>query len=171
MLNKQLLFRLGFFAVITMIGILSRSATMRTLLGATIMLCSLLIIFLTYKKPKHIKGKATITSVKKDEHESQYKLRFKPEDCESVPAGYENEAFYVETPRYEDSFKKGEIGDVVDAGWYEFTSKVDGTRQIKGIICENGFYIYARKFVKFYFLVLAAGSGLLTWGVVSMLMK
>ena len=170
-INNPTLFRFGLIAIVMAISILTRNPMLRIMLGATIFLCSLLIIVLTYKKPKCNVAKARIHSLKEFDHETQYNLRFSPKDCALFPENNENEAFYALTPRYENSFKKGEIGDVVDAGWYEYNSKVDGTHQVKSVILEKGYYIYARKFVKFYFIALAAGCGICAWGIISIITK
>ena len=166
-----MLTRFGFIAGITIFSIICNSPKIRIMLGSVIFVCSLLIIILTYKKPKCNFAKARIHSIKEFEHESQYKLRFSPKDCSRFPKDYDGEAFYAETPRYENSFKKGKVGDVVDAGWYEYTNKADGTNQIKSVITEKGYYIYARKFVKFYFIALVAGCGVCAWGILSFIIK
>lgn len=169
--NKRTLIRLGFFATLAAVSVLIGSPMLRVALGGSIVLCALLIIVLTYKKPKCNHAKARIQSIKEFEHESQYNLRFSPKECAIFPKDNEGEAFYATTPRYENSFKKGEVGDTVEAGWYEYNSKMDGSHQIKSIILEKGYYIYARKFVKFYFLALAVGCGICVWGIIGLIAK
>lgn len=167
-MNKQLLLRLGFIFAMMFIGVLSNSPTFRIVIGATMLLISLLMIALTLKKPKYSPAVATIVTVYDLGSELAYKLRFFLKDLERVPEGCSEESFYVETPRYDKFKKAGSVGDRVEAGWYEYT-KTNGEKELRCVIVEKGFRIHAAKFIKAYILAFFVGFALSGWGIYSLI--
>ena len=140
----------------------------RIVLGAMLLLVAVLMTVLTVKKPKCVRGKAIIVSEKHNMNESIYHVKCQPSDFPSVPDGTNGEPFNIETARYDNSYRKGEVGDIVEVGWYTI-KKEDGEPELKCVITEKGFHVHAQKYVKIYALAIAVGVGLCSWGIVELI--